>query len=179
MHDLLHMLSNFQLLTTWQGWLRCIGYAVGAGLIWWFWRDESVAVKVLTYLAVATVFYFLTTEFMKSPRAFVVNAVRTIGRTLFSIGRTVIRWICIVLAILASAVYFFSPCDLIPDIIVGFGWIDDALLAIGLITGAAKVKVEPPHPEDTHNYLSLHPVYRYGIPVVASLLIAAPIRLFV
>lgn len=179
MHDLLHMLSNVQMFTTWQGWLRCAGYVGGGTLIWWFWRDESLVAKGLTYLAVATVFYFLTTEFMKSPRAFVVNALRTIGRTAFSIGRTVVRWVCILFALLASLVYFLSPCDIIPDVLIGFGWIDDALVAIGLVTGASRVKVEPPHPDDTHNYLSLHPVYRFGIPVVASLLIAAPIRLFI
>lgn len=144
MHDFLKLVSLLKTIALGRDYAINIGYLILGVIVVYLWFSENVLAKAISFLSVDIALYFVLVVFLSSP----VDFLYYLSLKIFSISFTVLRYgikiILLILAIILSFVYFISPVDIIPDVFLGIGWIDDLLLASGLIIGAISSDVRIP-----------------------------------
>ena len=150
MHDLLQLLSSLQSLFTMPSTVRSAGWGCLAvavlGVTGWMWFSSVEVLHWVAFLLVWAGLSFALLLFLSSPLQWVNYLVIQgffLSLTLLRLG---IKLVVVSLSVILSVIYFISPIDIIPDIFLGLGWIDDALIAWGLITWAWKAEIEIPMP---------------------------------
>jgi uncharacterized membrane protein YkvA (DUF1232 family) len=146
MSELLRLISLIQTAASAQSYARAAAWILGAIVIWWLWGAESAVLRLIAFVGADAAVCVGIWYFLKAPvewaKYLFVNAVFL----MLGLSRVFIKAIVMGIAILLSIIYFLSPLDFIPDILLGLGWIDDVLVAIGLISYAANSKFTIPVP---------------------------------
>ena len=144
MHDLLKFLSLLQTLSSGPNLLRSFLYISLAIFVYYLWGYDAVWAKVISFLVVDIALYFLIVIFLSNPLELIKYSFLKMFFLLLSALRIGIKLILIAISFVISIVYFISPIDIVPDILLGIGWIDDILLAVGLVSYAANSDLQIP-----------------------------------
>lgn len=163
MHDLLSLLYRLISLLNLLRILPCIGLAF---IVFYLWGYDAVWAKIISFLVVDITIYFVIITFLSNPLELLKYVCLKLFFLFLTLFTVVAKIILVVVFIIVWIVYFISPIDIIPDIIVGIGWIDDFLLAVGLILSVANLSLEFPDYKLTDN--NSYPVFRNILAVIIS-----------
>lgn len=166
-----------QTMASAKPWLRIGGGAVIAVVLWLLWNAETPWVRWLGFIGVAIVVDFGVVAFLEAPMEWLRYWTFRAVFGLLSASRAIIRALLIMLAALLSAIYALSPLDFIPDVLIGLGWIDDLLVAFGLIFYAAKWRYAIPAPSASAKETARHPVGRVVSAAAIAVGLAGLLRL--
>jgi len=144
MHDLLKFYSWLQALHASQGLPRIILYIGSVILTILLWNQTHGFAQAIAFVAVTIGLYFAMLMFLSDP----IELLRYICLKVFFLALSIVRIsakiVLVTLASILSLIYFLMPIDIIPDILLGIGWIEDILIAIGLVSYAASADVTLP-----------------------------------
>lgn len=172
MHDLLQLLSSLQSLATMPSTARSVGWGCLAvavlGATAWMWCSSVEVLQWAAFLLVWVGLSFALLLFLGSPLQW-VNYLLIQGFFLsLTLLRLGIKLVIVTLSVVLSVIYFISPIDIIPDIFLGLGWIDDALIAWGLITWAWKAEIEIPMPPISAEEAAEQPLWKRLLAVILA-----------
>ena len=163
MSDLLRLFAWIQTAASAKSIGRTIAGILLAILVWQLWTAESALGRFVAFVAVdlalcAGIFVFLQAPVEVTQWLFI-----QLIYGMLTISRTFIKLIIMGLACLLSFIYFISPIDIIPDLLLGLGWIDDALVAFGLISYASRSNYQLPLPSMSIEEASTHPTWKLAM----------------
>jgi uncharacterized membrane protein YkvA (DUF1232 family) len=176
MSDLLHLLSWIQTATSAKSILRTGAWLVAVVMLWMLRTSGSSGARWLGFVGVDVALYFGVVTFFQAPIEWIKYLFVNMIFLALSASRIAIKLILIGLAALLSLIYFISPIDFIPDILLGFGWIDDALVAFGLICYAARSNYTLPVPSISAEDAATHPTWKIACVVTVSTCLTGLLR---
>lgn len=161
MHDLLTAVGRVQSISSVPGILRNIATVGAAALGLFLWGYDAPWARVVSFIAVDAVLFLVIIRFLAHPLEmvrYVLVKLLLLFLSLFKLGLVVVFKLLIPAII--AIIYFISPIDLIPDIVLGIGWVDDLGVVIGLVIYAINTQVAMPSavPDDNTS-----PAVRYLI----------------
>lgn len=173
MSELLKLLTSIQTLSSWRSLLTNAGYVAVGLFVIYLWRMDAGLARLLSYFLAIGLLYLGLMIFLKAPAGYAKYLYIKAIFLVLSLFRMASKAIVMGIALLLSFIYFISPIDIIPDILIGLGWIDDALIAFGLISFAAnsKITVPVPDPENELEFQQNPRKYQIISIIVATVLV--------
>ncbi len=168
MSELLRLLSLIQTIGSAKYLVRAGAWILAALILWWLWVAESPLARFFAFVGVAAALYGGIWYFLEAPVEWTKYLFVKLIFVMLGASRLVIKIVLMGVAILLSAIYFISPIDFIPDILIGLGWIDDALVAFGLISYAANSKFSLPVPTISAEEAGEHPAWKVAFVATAA-----------
>jgi uncharacterized membrane protein YkvA (DUF1232 family) len=147
MPEFLKLLSVVQVVSSWQSLVRAAWYLFVAVLLYNLWWAEHPLARLIGFAIADVVLFYVMIAFLRAPVEYAQYLALKALFLLLGVVRLTSKAFLMCLAFLLSAIYFMSPIDIIPDLLLGIGWIDDLLLAIGLISWSMSAKVRFPVPD--------------------------------
>jgi uncharacterized membrane protein YkvA (DUF1232 family) len=153
-----------QSLTSMPSTARSVGWGSLAvavlGITGWMWFSSIEALRWVAFLLVWAGLSFALIFFLSSPLQWLNYLLFQAFFLALTLLRLCVKLVVVVLSIVLSAIYFISPIDLIPDLLLGLGWIDDVLIAWALISWAWKAQIEIPMPSVSAEEVSEQPLWK-------------------
>ncbi len=176
MSDLLHVVSWIQTATSVRTYLRIGGWLLAALAVWMFWASDSPLARWIGFIAVDVALYLGIITFMRAPAEWLRYLFVSLIFVSMAMSQIIIKVTLMGMATILSVIYFLSPIDIIPDLLLGLGWIDDALIAWGLISYAAKSQYALPVPSISVEEAVEHPAWKVASIAVVSTCLAGLLR---
>ena len=145
MHEILLALSRLQTLSNIRSYIISLTIIIGLCLIIWALAGDIWWLSITATIASAAIISVGIFVFLEGPvqwTSFLIQKAFILSISIFAAS---IRVVAYGLAAVLSVVYFIWPLDLITDIIIIFGWIEDVAIAIGLFSVARSADIEMPY----------------------------------
>ena len=146
MSELLKLIAWAQTAASAKYLPRITAWVLSAIVLGILWFSESSVMRSFGFVGVDVAIYMGLFFFVQSPVEWAKILFVKLIFTILGASRLIIKVVLICVSLLLSAVYVISPCDIIPDILLGLGQLDDILITIGLVSYAANSKYSLPVP---------------------------------
>ena len=163
MSDLLRLLSWIQTAASAKSIARTVVGILIAIVIFQLWTAESSLARFIGFSGVDIAICLAIFIFLQAPVEVTQWFFIQLVYGMLTMSRFLIKIILMGVAATLSLIYFISPIDIIPDILLGLGWIDDALVAFGLISYASRSNYSVPIPSMSIDEASRHPAWKLAM----------------
>lgn len=177
MSDLLHALYNLLALASVRSCAIAAGWLGGGFVVWRLWFSETTWTRWLGFLAVDVGLALGVLVFLRAPLQWINYIFFELLFLMLSASRALIKISLVIISAILSLIYFISPIDVVPDLLLGLGWIDDALVAWALIMRAVKSEYAVPMPDVSAEDVAGRPAWKIACAVVVATFLTALLRL--
>lgn len=144
MHGILVALARLQTITNLRSYLLTLAAVLLTALALWSLGSDVWLLGLLAVVTVSTVLTVGAFFFLEAPGRWAVFLFHKAIYSIVSVFAASVRIASYSIAGLLSLIYFLWPIDLIPDVILIFGWFEDIAIAFGLFAAARSAQHRMP-----------------------------------
>jgi Protein of unknown function (DUF1232) len=128
-HQFFKIASTVQTASALPTILKNTGYALAVCMVLMLWFSGSPLLRGAAFLSTNYALYRVGLLALSNPNQFFMALCASLLKCVF----TALRFGAKGLILLSAAVYAISPIDLISDVLIGLGWIEDILFCVGAV----------------------------------------------